>query len=59
MDMNSIGIGAGGSIGVVALILLFRYLNNHRVKIISSCCSVNLEEDRTPKDNNLNIKSPE
>ena len=47
--MTSIGVGAGGSIGVIALILLFKYLNTHRIKIISSCCSVNMEEDRTPQ----------
>jgi hypothetical protein len=49
MDMTSIGVGAGGSIGVIALILLFKYLNTHKVKIISSCCSFVAEEDRTPQ----------
>jgi len=48
---NFLPILAGGGVsGMVFFItyLLFRYLETHRILIISKCCRVNLEEDRTP-----------
>lgn len=49
MDYTNLGLGAGGGIASILLILIFKYLNTHRVKIISSCCSFTAEEDTTPK----------
>jgi hypothetical protein len=49
MDYNNIGLGAGGGIAAILIVYFFNYLNTHRVRIISSCCSFTAEEDRTPK----------
>jgi hypothetical protein len=60
MDPINALIGAGGGIGMILILYIFKYLNTHRIKIISSCCSFTMEEDRTPKtDGQINqIKNP-
>lgn len=49
MDYTNLGLGAGGGIAAILIVYFFNYLNTHRVRIISSCCSFTAEEDRTPK----------
>jgi hypothetical protein len=53
MDIENLGLGVGGGLGVVIVIYLFRYLSTHSVKIKSGCMEIKLEEDRTPKENQV------
>jgi len=52
-------LASGGISGVIVIfaILLFKYLNKHKCNIVSGCCRIRIEEDRTPPTN-LAIKSP-
>ena len=61
MDPINALIGAGGGIGMILIFYIFKYLNTHRIKIISSCCSFTAEEDRTPRNDGQikPIKSPQ
>jgi hypothetical protein len=48
---NFLPILAGGGVsGMVFFItyLIFKYLETHKILIVSGCCRVKLEEDRTP-----------
>jgi hypothetical protein len=56
MDMTNLGLGAGGTLLTLIIVYLFKYLNTHKVKIISSCCSLDIEQDRTPKIGDVNIE---
>jgi hypothetical protein len=56
MDITNLGLGAGGGIAIMIIVYLFKYLNTHKVKIISGCCSINIEEDRTPKIGDIKIE---
>lgn len=49
MDITNLGLGAGGGIAIMIIVYIFKYLNTHKVKIISSCCSLDVEQDRTPR----------
>ncbi len=53
MDIENLGLGLGGGIGVVVIVYLFKYLSNHKVNIKSGCMEIKLEEDRTPKENQV------
>lgn len=53
MDIENLGMGVGGGLGVVIVVYLFKYLSNHKVKIRSGCMEIKLEEDRTPKENQV------
>ena len=57
MDMTNFGLGAGGTVLTLIIVYLFKYLNTHKVKIISSCCSLDVEQDRTPRIGD--VKEPE
>jgi hypothetical protein len=52
-------LASGGISGVIVVIaiLLFKYLNKHKCNIISGCCKIKIEEDRTPPSD-LRIKAP-
>ena len=56
MDITNLGIGAGGTVITLIIVYLFKYLNTHKVKIISSCCSVDIEQDRTPKIGDVKVE---
>ena len=53
MDVGNLGLGVGGGLGVVIIVYLFKYLSNHSVRIRSGCMEINLQEDRTPKENQV------
>jgi len=53
MDIENLGMGVGGGIGVVVLIYILKYLANKKIDIKSGCMEVKIEEDRTPKDNQV------
>lgn len=53
MDVGNLGLGVGGGLGVVIIVYLFKYLSTHSVKIRSGCMEIKLEEDRTPKENQV------
>jgi hypothetical protein len=48
MEQNIGSILGGSSIGVLTVYLVYKYLQKHKIKIISGCCQVELQEDRTP-----------
>jgi hypothetical protein len=58
--MDNLGsvLAGGGVSGVVFGIfyLLFKYLSTHKVKIVSGCCKIEAEEDRTPKEELKEVK---
>jgi len=56
MDITNLGIGAGGTVLTLLIVYIFKYLNTHKVKIISSCCSVDIEQDRTPKIGDVKVE---
>ena len=51
--MENLGLGVGGGLGVVIVVYLFKYLMTHSVKIKSGCMEIKIEEDRTPKENQV------
>ena len=51
--MENLGMGVGGGIGVVVIVYLFKYLMTHKVRIKSGCMEIRMEEDRTPKENQV------
>jgi len=53
MDIENLGMGVGGGIGVVIIVYLFKYLMTHKVNIKSGCMEIRMEEDRTPKENQV------
>jgi len=60
MDSINSTLVSGGISGVIVVIaiLLFKYLNKHKCHIISGCCKIRIEEDRTPPISILSIKTP-
>ena len=56
MDITNLGLGAGGTVLTLLIVYIFKYLNTHKVKIISSCCSVDIEQDRTPKIGDVKVE---
>jgi hypothetical protein len=56
MDITNLGIGAGGTVLTLLIVYIFKYLNTHKVKIISSCCSVDIEQDQTPKNGDVKVE---
>ena len=56
MDITNLGLGAGGTVLTLLIVYLFKYLNNHKVKIISSCCSLDIEQDRTPRIGDVKVE---
>jgi hypothetical protein len=51
MDNFASILAGGGVSGVIIAIsiLLFRYLDKHKIKCISGCCRLAMEQDRSPK----------
>jgi len=53
MDIENLGFGVGGGLAVVIVVYLFKYLMTHKINIKSGCMEIRMEEDRTPKENQV------
>lgn len=53
MDIENLGFGVGGGLAVVIVVYLFKFLMNKKINIKSGCMEVKIEEDRTPKENQV------